>query len=197
MRERSGLETTAGTSRSATWSGERRRAQSMLALAAAALAVLAYRDAATHGSRLFDRQDPAAVGTVLALLPQACDSQDQAFRAGVARALWDLADDLSHGRAPLPRSCRNAGPWKRWGDHCVLVGCVARGLHRDRRRVRRRGHLGLHLLLRGPDAPQVRRGHGPEAGGVPDGSPHGPADPGQRPGLGNTIEGDQLFLVPR
>lgn len=68
-----------------------------------ALAVLAYRDAVAFGDKPFTRDGPASVGTVLALLPDACDRLDGRFRAGVARALWDLADDLSKGLAPLPR----------------------------------------------------------------------------------------------
>lgn len=68
-----------------------------------ALAVLAYRDAVAFGDKPFTRDDPVAVGTVLALLPGACDRLDGRFRAGVALALWDLADDLGMGLAPLPR----------------------------------------------------------------------------------------------
>ncbi|MDX3694891.1 hypothetical protein PV726_32060 [Streptomyces europaeiscabiei] len=68
-----------------------------------ALAVLAYRDAVAFGDEPFTRDAPAAAGTVLALLPEACDRLDREFRAAVARALWDLADDLAAGRAPLPR----------------------------------------------------------------------------------------------
>jgi hypothetical protein len=68
-----------------------------------ALAVLAYRDAVAFGNEPFPRDTPAAAGTVLALLPQTCDRLDRGFRAAVARALWDLADDLAAGRAPLPR----------------------------------------------------------------------------------------------
>ncbi|GAA1236220.1 hypothetical protein [Streptomyces rhizosphaericus] len=68
-----------------------------------ALAVLAYRDAGAFGDKPFTRDAPDAAGTVLALLPDACDRLDGRFRAGVARALWDLADDLAAGRAPLPR----------------------------------------------------------------------------------------------
>jgi hypothetical protein len=68
-----------------------------------ALAVLAYRDAVAFGDKPFARDTPDAAGTVLALLPEACDRLGRPFRAGVARALWDLADDLAAGRAPLPR----------------------------------------------------------------------------------------------
>ncbi|SDT83380.1 hypothetical protein SAMN05216371_8203 [Streptomyces sp. TLI_053] len=68
-----------------------------------ALAVLAYRDAAAQGDKPFDRQASGVAGTVLAMLPPACDDQDRTFRTGAARALWDLADDIAQGRAPLPR----------------------------------------------------------------------------------------------
>ncbi|WP_184502983.1 hypothetical protein, partial [Streptomyces botrytidirepellens] len=68
-----------------------------------ALAVLAYRDAGAFGDKPFTRDAPDAAGTLLALLPDACDRLDGRLRAGVARALWDLADDLAAGRAPLPR----------------------------------------------------------------------------------------------
>ena len=67
-----------------------------------ALAVLAYRDAVAFGDEPFTRDAPAAAGTVLALLPDACDRLDRGFRAAVARALWDLADDLAAGRRPVP-----------------------------------------------------------------------------------------------
>ncbi len=75
----------------------------LLMAAGRALAVLAYRDAAAQGDQPFDRQAPAAAGTVLAMMPPACDDQDRTFRTGAARALWDLADDIAHSRAPLPR----------------------------------------------------------------------------------------------
>ncbi|MGV9267466.1 hypothetical protein ACWDRR_22700 [Kitasatospora sp. NPDC003701] len=78
-------------------------AAGLVMAAGRALAVLAYRDAAAYGDRPFDRHSPEAADTVLALLPPACDSQDRAFRAGAARALWDLADDIADGLAPLPR----------------------------------------------------------------------------------------------
>ncbi|MGW0670711.1 hypothetical protein [Streptomyces sp. NPDC002746] len=68
-----------------------------------ALAVLAYRDAVAFGDEPLTRDAPGATGTVLALLPEACDGMDRGFRAAVARALWDLADDLAAGLAPLPR----------------------------------------------------------------------------------------------
>ncbi|MFD9688441.1 hypothetical protein ACFXPX_32735 [Kitasatospora sp. NPDC059146] len=75
----------------------------LLMAAGRALAVLTYRDAAAHGDTPFDRHAPGADGTVLALLPPACDTQGRAFRAGAARALWDLADDIAGGLAPVPR----------------------------------------------------------------------------------------------
>ncbi|MFD6464880.1 hypothetical protein [Streptomyces goshikiensis] len=68
-----------------------------------ALATLAYRDAVAFGDEPFTRDAPAAAGTVLALLPEVCDRLDRGFRASVARALWDLADDLAAGLAPIPR----------------------------------------------------------------------------------------------
>lgn len=68
-----------------------------------ALAVLAYRDTVAFGDEPFPRDAPAAADAMLALLPAACDRLDRDFRASVARALWDLADDLAAGRAPLPR----------------------------------------------------------------------------------------------
>jgi len=85
-----------------------------------ALAVLAYRDAAAFGDEPFDRDAPGAAGTVLALLPPACDRLDRGFRAGVARALWDLAEDVSVGRAPLPRCAAEA-----WALACMIDSAPA------------------------------------------------------------------------
>jgi hypothetical protein len=67
------------------------------------LAVLGYRDAARYREERFDRGASAAAATVLALLPAGCDALDAAFRRGVARAFWDLAEDVVSGRAPLAR----------------------------------------------------------------------------------------------
>lgn len=75
----------------------------LLMTAGRMLAVCAYRDAASYADRPFDRNSKDAAATVLHLLPEACDGQDAVFRRGVARAFWDLADDLVAGLAPLPR----------------------------------------------------------------------------------------------
>ena len=75
----------------------------LLMAAGRALAVLAYRDATAQEDAPFDRHVPGAAGTVLALLPAACDTQNRDFRAGAARALWDLAGDIAEGLAPVPR----------------------------------------------------------------------------------------------
>ncbi|MGW3932331.1 hypothetical protein ACWECC_30150 [Streptomyces microflavus] len=92
-----------------------------LAMAAGrALAVLAYRDAVAFGDKPFTRDAPAAAGTVLALLPETCDRLDRGFRAAVARALWDLADDLAAGRAPLPRCAA-----EQWALGCMLEAAPA------------------------------------------------------------------------
>ncbi|MGY3676521.1 hypothetical protein [Streptomyces sp. TE33382] len=85
-----------------------------------ALAVLAYRDAVASGDEPFTRDTPGAAGTVLALLPETCDRMDRGFRAAVARALGDLADDLTAGRAPLPR-CAAEG----WALGCMLEAAPA------------------------------------------------------------------------
>ena len=75
----------------------------LLMAAGRMLAVCAYRDAAHYADRPFDRGEKDAAATVLNLLPETCDAQDHTFRQDVARAFWDLADDLAAGRAPLPR----------------------------------------------------------------------------------------------
>ncbi|MDX2819911.1 hypothetical protein PV416_02185 [Streptomyces ipomoeae] len=75
----------------------------LLMAAGRMLAVCAYRDAAHYADRPFDRGEKDAPATVLRLLPETCDGQGHAFRRDVARAFWDLADDLAAGRAPLPR----------------------------------------------------------------------------------------------
>jgi hypothetical protein len=75
----------------------------LLMAAGRMLAVCAYRDAAHYADRPFDRGEKDAAGTVLRLLPETCDAQGHTFRRDVARAFWDLADDLAAGRAPLPR----------------------------------------------------------------------------------------------
>ncbi|MER0445751.1 hypothetical protein ABR738_14470 [Streptomyces sp. Edi4] len=75
----------------------------LLMAAGRMLAVCAYRDAAYYADRPFDRGEKDAAATVLNLLPETCDGQGHAFRRDVARAFWDLADDLAAGRAPLPR----------------------------------------------------------------------------------------------
>ncbi|MGC0400420.1 hypothetical protein RKD27_003064 [Streptomyces sp. SAI-126] len=75
----------------------------LLMAAGRMLAVCAYRDAAHYADRPFDRGEKDAAATVLSLLPETCDDQGRAFRRDVARAFWDLADDLAAGRAPLPR----------------------------------------------------------------------------------------------
>lgn len=67
------------------------------------LAVLGYRDAARYGDEPFERAAPDAAATVLALLPTECDAHDAAFRRNVARAFWDLSEDLADGRAPIAR----------------------------------------------------------------------------------------------
>ena len=67
------------------------------------LAVLGYRDAARYREEPFKRGTPAAAATVLALLPAGCDALDAAFRRNVARAFWDLSEDLAAGRAPIAR----------------------------------------------------------------------------------------------
>ncbi|WP_435059658.1 hypothetical protein [Streptomyces sp. bgisy060] len=67
------------------------------------LAVLGYRDAARYGDEPLDREAPDAAATVLALLPAECDAHDAAFRRNVARAFWDLSEDLAAGRAPVAR----------------------------------------------------------------------------------------------
>lgn len=68
-----------------------------------ALAQLAYDDAERWGDTPLDRAAAGARGSVLALMPAACDGQDAGFRRAAARAFWDLADDLAAGRAPLAR----------------------------------------------------------------------------------------------
>ncbi|MEU9392479.1 hypothetical protein AB0D86_21035 [Streptomyces sp. NPDC048324] len=75
----------------------------LLMAAGRMLAVCAYRDAAHYADRPFDRGEKDAAATVLNLLPETCDDRSHAFRRDVARAFWDLADDLAAGRAPLPR----------------------------------------------------------------------------------------------
>ncbi|MDX2876414.1 hypothetical protein, partial [Streptomyces ipomoeae] len=75
----------------------------LLMAAGRMLAVCAYRDAAHYEDRPFDRGEKDAPATVLSMLPETCDSQGHAFRRDVARAFWDLADDLAAGHAPLPR----------------------------------------------------------------------------------------------
>lgn len=80
----------------------------LLMAAGRMLAVCAYRDAAHHADLPFDRSEKNAAATVLNLLPETCDDQGHAFRRDVARAFWDLADDLAAGRAPLPG--RDLGP---------------------------------------------------------------------------------------
>ncbi|WP_063807310.1 hypothetical protein [Streptomyces caeruleatus] len=75
----------------------------LLMAAGRMLAVSAYRDTAHYADRPFDRGEKDAAATVLNLLPETCDGQGHAFRRDVARAFWDLADDLAAGRAPLPR----------------------------------------------------------------------------------------------
>ena len=67
------------------------------------LAVLGYRDAARYLDAPFDRGTSEAASTVLALLPGECDARDAAFRKDVARAFWDLSEDLTAGRAPIAR----------------------------------------------------------------------------------------------
>lgn len=78
-------------------------ARGLLKAAGQMLATLAYRDAASHGDRPFDRSAPGASSTVLHLMPETCDAGDRVFRAQAARAFHDLAEDLAAGRAPLPR----------------------------------------------------------------------------------------------
>ncbi|MFJ2218194.1 hypothetical protein ACIQVO_38345 [Streptomyces sp. NPDC101062] len=67
------------------------------------LAVLGYRDASRYRDEPFGRGTPAAAATVLALLPAGCDALDATFRRNVARAFWDLSEDLAAGRAPVAR----------------------------------------------------------------------------------------------
>ncbi|MFS0691792.1 hypothetical protein [Streptomyces nitrosporeus] len=67
------------------------------------LATLAYRDAVSYGDRPFDRTAAGAAGAVLHQMPESCDDRDRDFRARAARAFYDLAEDLTAGRAPLPR----------------------------------------------------------------------------------------------
>ncbi|MFF8618283.1 helix-turn-helix domain-containing protein [Streptomyces sp. NPDC015350] len=67
------------------------------------LAVLGYRDAARYREEPFERAAPAAAATVLALLPAECDARDAVFRRNVARAFWDLSEDLAAGRPPIAR----------------------------------------------------------------------------------------------
>lgn len=78
-------------------------ARGLLGAAGRMLAVLAYRDTAALGDEPVDRTTPGARGMVLFQLPEVCDERDRAFRAGAARAFWDLADDLACGKAPVPR----------------------------------------------------------------------------------------------
>ncbi|MFF4041208.1 hypothetical protein [Streptomyces sp. NPDC001816] len=78
-------------------------ARGLLGAAGGMLAVLGYRDARTFGDGPVDRAAPGVRETVLFRLPESCDMRDAAFRAGVARAFYDLADDLACGRAPVPR----------------------------------------------------------------------------------------------
>lgn len=75
----------------------------LLMAAGRMLAVCAYRDATHYADRPFRHGEKDASTTVLSLLPETCDGRDHAFRRDVARAFWDLADDLTVGRAPLPR----------------------------------------------------------------------------------------------
>lgn len=67
------------------------------------LAVCAYRDATDFADRPFDRGEKDAAATVPNLLPKTFDGEDRAFGLDVARAFWDLAEDLTAGRVPLPR----------------------------------------------------------------------------------------------
>ncbi|MFE5298100.1 hypothetical protein [Streptomyces sp. NPDC056632] len=67
------------------------------------LAVLGYRDAARYREEPLDRGAPDAAATVLALLPAECDALGAAFRRNVARAFWDLSEDLAAGCAPIAR----------------------------------------------------------------------------------------------
>ncbi|SFD78054.1 hypothetical protein [Streptomyces aidingensis] len=75
----------------------------LLMAAGRMLALCAYRDAAHYAGGPFDRGEEGAAATVLYLLPEACDGQEHDFRRSVARAFWDLSEDLAAGRAPLPR----------------------------------------------------------------------------------------------
>ncbi|WP_225847324.1 hypothetical protein [Streptomyces sp. HPF1205] len=72
-------------------------------VAGRALALVAYRDTERWGDRPLVRGGDDARGTVLALMPPACDGQGAEFRRRAARAFWDLAEDLAAGRAPLAR----------------------------------------------------------------------------------------------
>ncbi|MGW4517946.1 hypothetical protein ACWEO4_39735 [Streptomyces sp. NPDC004393] len=78
-------------------------ARGLLGAAGGMLAVLGYRDAHAFGDRPVDRAAPGVRETVLFRLPESCDTRDAVFRATVARAFHDLADDLACGRAPVPR----------------------------------------------------------------------------------------------
>lgn len=78
-------------------------ARGVLAASGRMLAALAYRDAAAFANRPLDRGTSQTLDTVLSLMPEACDQRGRDFRAGAARAFHDLADDLTAGRAPLPR----------------------------------------------------------------------------------------------
>lgn len=78
-------------------------ARGLLGAAGRMLAVLAYRDVVVLGDAPVDRTAPGVRGMALFRLPEVCDDRDKAFRAGAARAFWDLADDLDCGRAPVPR----------------------------------------------------------------------------------------------
>lgn len=94
-------------------------------VAGRALALVAYRDAERWGERLFDRGDGDARKTVLALMPPACDDRGAEFRRRAARAFWDLAEDLSAGRAPLARCGAESWALQVMLEHAPRI-CAAR-----------------------------------------------------------------------
>jgi hypothetical protein len=93
-------------------------------VAGRALAQLEYRDAQRWGERPLVRTDDDARGTVLALMPPACDAQGADFRWRAARAFWDLADDLAADRAPLARCAAESWALQVMLEHAPKI-CAA------------------------------------------------------------------------
>ncbi|MFH8257747.1 hypothetical protein [Streptomyces roseolus] len=81
-------------------------AASLLAAAATNVAENGWHDLLQHGDRVAERPDEddwLYDESFLLKLPPICDGQGAAWRLAMVRAVTDLADDLSSGRAPLPR----------------------------------------------------------------------------------------------